>query len=80
MELPVRFAAADQLREGCGGLAEPPARRFTEGAGLPVRPVMQTARETAAKVRDLWPSHEPLRALPERIREAITAHMSTVPP
>ena len=54
-------------------------RRLAEKAGLPVRLVMQTARETAAKVRDLWPTHEPLRALPERIREAVTAHMSTVP-
>lgn len=54
-------------------------RRLAEKAGLPVRLVMQTARETAAKVRDLWPTHEPLRALPERIREAITAHLRTVP-
>lgn len=54
-------------------------RRLADKAGLPVRLVMQTARETAAKVRDLWRTHEPLRALPERIREAVTAHMSTVP-
>ena len=40
---------------------------------------MQTARETAAKVRDLWPTHEPLRALPERMCEAIAAHMKMVP-
>lgn len=54
-------------------------RRLAEKAGLPVRLVKETARETAAKVRDLWPTHEPLGALPERIREAVTAHMSTVP-
>ena len=54
-------------------------RRFAEKAGLPVRLVMQTVRETAAGVRDLWPTHEPRRALPKRIREAITAHMKTVP-
>lgn len=54
-------------------------RRFAEKAGLPVRLVMQTAQETAAKVRDLWPTHEPLRALPERLRRAIAAHMRTVP-
>ena len=54
-------------------------RRFAEKAGLPVRVVTQTARETAAKVRDLWSTHEPLRVLPEHIREAITAHMKTVP-
>jgi serine/threonine-protein kinase HipA len=54
-------------------------RRFAERAGLPVRLVLQTARETATKVRDLWPTHEPLRALPERILEGIGAHMNTVP-
>ena len=54
-------------------------RRFAEKAGLPDRLVGQVARETAAKVRDLWCSHEPLRALPERIHDAIAAHMRTVP-
>ncbi len=54
-------------------------RRFAEQAGLPVRLVMQTARETAARVRDLWPTHEPLQSLPAGIRNAITAHMRTVP-
>ena len=50
-------------------------RRFAEKAGLPVRLVLQTARDTAATIRDLLPTHEPLGALPDRIREAITAHM-----
>lgn len=54
-------------------------RRFAEKAGLPVRLVLQTARETAAKVRDLWPTHEPLRTMPEHIRKAMTAHLETVP-
>jgi serine/threonine-protein kinase HipA len=54
-------------------------RRFAEKAGLPVRLVAETARETAAKVRDLWPTHEPLRALRKRLRDAIAAHMRTVP-
>jgi serine/threonine-protein kinase HipA len=54
-------------------------RRFAEKAGLPVRLVLQTARETAAKVRDLWPTHEPLRTIPEHIRKAIAAHLQTVP-
>jgi serine/threonine-protein kinase HipA len=54
-------------------------RRFAEKAGLPVRLVLQTARETAGEVRGLWPAHEPLGRLPERIREAIAAHMATVP-
>lgn len=53
-------------------------RRLAEKAGLPVRVVMQTARETAARVRDLWATHDPLRALPERVREAISAHMRSV--
>jgi len=39
-------------------------RRYAEKAGLPVRLVVQTARETAERVRDLWRGHEPLRAMP----------------
>jgi serine/threonine-protein kinase HipA len=54
-------------------------RRYAEKAGLPVRLVVQTARETAERVRDLWRGHEPLRAMPEWIRERIEAHMATVP-
>jgi serine/threonine-protein kinase HipA len=54
-------------------------RRFAEKAGLPVRLLLQAARETAAKVRDLWPTHEPLRAIPKHIRKAITVHSKTVP-
>ena len=54
-------------------------KRFAEKAALPVRLVLQTVRDTAARVRDLWPSHEPARALPKPIRNAIDAHMRTVP-
>jgi serine/threonine-protein kinase HipA len=54
-------------------------RRFAEKAGLPVRLVVQTARETASRIRDLWPTHEPLRALPERVRVALDAHIGRVP-
>ena len=54
-------------------------RRFAERAGLPVRLVLQTVQETAATVRDLWPAHEPLRALPDPVRMAIGSHMRTVP-
>jgi serine/threonine-protein kinase HipA len=54
-------------------------RRFAERAGLPVRLVVQTARQTAERVRDLWPAHEPLRALPDWIREAVAAHLTSVP-
>ena len=54
-------------------------RRFAEKAGLPVRLVVQTARETAEHVRDAWPTHQPLNALPDRIRKAIEAHMGSVP-
>lgn len=53
-------------------------RRFAEKAGLPVRIVQRTARETAERVRDLWPTHEPLRGVPERIRQAMTTHLQTV--
>lgn len=81
----IPYIAGDRLALSLGGtkaFAEVNLERFrrlAEKAGLPVRLVMQTARETVAHVRDLWPTHEPLRALPERIREAVTAHMSTVP-
>jgi serine/threonine-protein kinase HipA len=54
-------------------------RRFAEKAGLPTRIVLRTARETADKFRDLWPTHEPLRMLPERIRKAMATHLKTVP-
>jgi serine/threonine-protein kinase HipA len=54
-------------------------RRLAETAGLPVRLVLQTARETAARLRAVWPTHEPIRALPARIRDVVTAHMLRVP-
>jgi hypothetical protein len=53
--------------------------RFAERAGLPVRLVVRAARETTAAVRDLWPSHEPLRALPAPVRSALNAHLAAVP-
>ena len=54
-------------------------KRFAEKAALPVRLVLQTARDTAARVRDLWARHEPALALPNPIRKAIDAHMRGVP-
>jgi serine/threonine-protein kinase HipA len=54
-------------------------RRFSEKAGLPTRIVLQTVRETAGRLRDLWPTHEPLQALPERIRKAMATHVQSVP-
>ncbi len=81
----VSYIPADRLALSLGGtkaFAEVDIERFrrlAEAAGLPVRLVLRTARETAEKVRDLWPIHEPLRALPARIREAVAAHMHTVP-
>lgn len=54
-------------------------RRFAKQAGLPDRLVLQIVRETAAKVRDLWPTHEPLQVIPKPIRDAITTHLETVP-
>ncbi len=54
-------------------------RRFAEKAGLPVRLVVRTARETAERMRDLWRGHDPLQGLPQRIRDQIEAHMATMP-
>ena len=54
-------------------------KRFAEKAGLPVRLVLEAVREAAARIRDLWPKHEPMRALPRPIRHSIDAHMRTVP-
>ena len=54
-------------------------RRFAARAGLPTRLVVKTAVETAQAVRDLWPSHEPLRLLPQSVHRAISAHLETVP-
>ena len=53
-------------------------RSFAERAGLPTRAVLKVARETAQAVRDLWPQHEPVRMLPDNIREAIESHMKTI--
>jgi len=54
-------------------------RRLAETAGLPVRLVVKIAQETAEKVRDLWRAHEPLDALPAKMRTAIAKHMDSVP-
>jgi serine/threonine-protein kinase HipA len=54
-------------------------RRFAEKAGLPSRIVLRTVRETADELRDLWPTHEPIRALPEQIRKAMATHLQKVP-
>jgi serine/threonine-protein kinase HipA len=54
-------------------------RRFADKAGLPVRLVLQTVRDTAVRVRDLWPKHEAARSLPHSIRKAIDEHMHTAP-
>ena len=81
----VPYIADDRLALSLGDTKEFSAvdierfRRFAETAGLPVRLVLQTVRETAARVRDLWPAHEPLRALPDPVRMAIGSHMRTVP-
>jgi serine/threonine-protein kinase HipA len=81
----IPYIAGDALALSLGGTKEfakvdfERFRRFAEKAGLPVRLVVQTARETAARVRDLWPTHEPMLALPAQVRDAIDAHMRTVP-
>lgn len=81
----VAYIAGDRLALSLGGTREfahvdtERIRRFAEHAGLPVRIVVKTARETAAAIRDVWPSHKPALRLPERIRTAIAEHMATVP-
>jgi hypothetical protein len=40
-----------------------------------MRIVLQTVKETAERLRGLWPAHEPLRALPDHIRKAIASHL-----
>ena len=54
-------------------------RRFAEKAELPVRVVVETARETAARVRELLPRHAPLADLRKSARDAISAHVKAVP-
>lgn len=53
-------------------------RRFAEKAGLPTGVVLRAVKDTAESVRDLWPSHEPLRALPENIHQAMATHLQAV--
>lgn len=52
--------------------------RFARKADLPDRIVLKTARETAERVRDLWPAHEPARVLPDETYRRIEAHMQRV--
>ena len=54
-------------------------RHMADKAGLPVRLVVETARDTTARIRDLWPSHEPARSLKPAVRQSIDAHMQSVP-
>ena len=81
----VAYISGDRLALSLGGTREfahvdtERITRFAENAGLPARIVVKTARETATTIRDLWPTHEPLRALSDGIRTAITAHMNSVP-
>ena len=81
----VAYLPNDRLALALGGTKEfahvnlERLRRLADKAGLPSRLVVQIARETSEKVRDLWPSHEPARAvMRERIRDAVTAHMESV--
>ena len=53
--------------------------RFAAKADLPVRLIVNSARDTVARIRDVWPTHEPLRLLPDSMRAAIDAHMRSVP-
>jgi serine/threonine-protein kinase HipA len=53
--------------------------RFAKKADLPDRIVSRTVRDTATRIRDIWPAHEPARALPDDIRRAVNSHMQRVP-
>lgn len=53
--------------------------RFADRAQLPVRAVLRVVRETADRVRDVWPTHEPLDLLSSGTRAAIASHMAHVP-
>jgi serine/threonine-protein kinase HipA len=81
----VPYIPAERLALSLGGTREfadidlDRFRRFADKAGLPERLVLQTARETADKVRDLWAAHDPLRAVPEHIHNAMAAHLQRVP-
>lgn len=81
----VPYIADDRLALSIGGTKDfaeidlDRIERFAAKAELPVRLILNTARDTAARVRDVWPTHEPLRALPDRIRAALDAHIKTIP-
>jgi serine/threonine-protein kinase HipA len=54
-------------------------RRFADKAELPARLVVESARETAARVRALLPTHEPLRSMGKAFRATLAAHAKSVP-
>lgn len=81
----VPYIANDRLALSLGGtkrFTEITLARFTrlaEQTGLPVRLVQKIVRETTQRVHDVWPSHDPLRALPASIRRNVANHMERIP-
>ncbi len=53
--------------------------RFARKAQVPTKLVLDTARETAEKMRTLWPSFQKELPLDREARLKITAHMKSIP-
>ncbi len=53
--------------------------RFAARAGIPERPVVEAARETAARVRMEWTRHATLDVMPDDVQQRIAAHLQRVP-
>jgi serine/threonine-protein kinase HipA len=52
---------------------------FANRAGIPEKPVVQAAEETAIAIRSIWPKHEEGSRAPAALRARVTAHMKRVP-
>jgi serine/threonine-protein kinase HipA len=53
--------------------------RFARKAQVPTKLVLDTARETADKMRTLWPTLQKELPLDRETRLRVTAHMKSVP-
>jgi serine/threonine-protein kinase HipA len=53
--------------------------RFAEGVGLPVAAVRAAVRDTVHQFRQVWKEHPAVGRLPKDQREALEAHMQSVP-
>lgn len=53
--------------------------KLAEKAGLPKKPVLDAAQETAEKTREIWTQNKAHYALPPDIEKVINDHIKTVP-